>query len=636
MKDGFFKAAAAAPALRVADVPYNVQNIAAAAKTAAARGVRLLATPELSLTGYTCGDLFFQETLLRAAEEGLLKLAGETAGLELLIAVGLPLRVQNKLYNCAAMLYRGQVLGVVPKSFLPAYDDMSEPRVFVPAPEEPSSVLLGESFVPFGQGLIFSCRQMPAFSVGIEVCEDLWVPQPPSVSLCRGGATVIVNLCASSERGHKAEYRRDLVRMHSGVCKCAYILSDAGEGESTTDTIFSGHQVIAENGELISESLPFGAAAAVADLDVEAVLYERRKQNTYPADDGGAAVIWFDMQTEETAFETPVRKQPFMPETADERAVYCRRLLNIQSRALAARLRHVGSKRAVLGISGGLDSTLALLVACEAMDYLGRPHTDILALTMPGFGTTGRTRGNADKMCEKLGVELRCIPIGEAVQHHFNDIGHDLGTRDTTFENAQARERTQILMDVANDERGLVVGTGDLSELALGWATYNGDHMSMYSVNGSVPKTVIRHVVRYYADVCCDDALSQVLLDVLDTPVSPELLPPKEGEIEQKTEDLVGPYELHDFFIWYALRCAFSPRKIYRLARSAFAGSYDDQTILKWLKNFYRRFFAQQFKRSCMPDGPAVTEISLSPRGAWKMPSDAQRTVWQNELDELS
>ncbi|MEA5039644.1 MAG: NAD(+) synthase [Clostridiaceae bacterium] len=635
MKDGFVKVAAGAPALRVADIPYNAANIADLAKTAAGRGVRLLVTPELSLTGYTCGDLFLQEALLRAAAEHLLWLARETAGLDLLLIVGLPVKKDSRIYNCGALLHRGAVLGLVPKGHLPDYEDMTEPHVFAPAPEGVSSVMLGGAQIPFGQGLRFSCRSLPAFSVGIEVCEDLWVPQQPSLALCRAGATVIANLCASSERGHKAAYRRDLVRIHSGVCKCAYLLANAGEGESTTDAVFSGHEIIAQDGALLCEASPFGSALAVADADIEAILYERRKQNTYPSAESGGTEIWFDMEPRETALEHPVAKQPFMPADMDERADYCRLLLTIQSHALAARIGRVGSKRAVVGVSGGLDSTLTLLALCEAMDRMNRPRTDILALTMPGFGTTGRTRGNAEKMCEALGVELRCVPIGESVERHFQDIGHELGNRNVTFENAQARERTQVLMDVANDEGGMVIGTGDLSELALGWATYNGDHMSMYAINAGMPKTVVRLVVRYYADICCNETLAAVLRDVLDTPVSPELLPPKEGEIEQKTEDLVGPYELHDFFIWYALRWGFSPKKIFRLAKSAFADTYNDATILKWLRNFYRRFFAQQFKRSCMPDGPATTEISLSPRGSWRMPSDARGTVWMQELEDL-
>lgn len=635
MKDGIVKAAAAAPALRVADVPYNAKNILDAAKSAAARGVRLLVTPELSLTGYTCGDLFQQETLLRAAREYLLKLAEETAALDLLLAVGLPVQKDGRLYNCAALLHRGAVLGLVPKGHLPDYEDMTEPHVFTAAPAGISSVQMGGTQVPFGQGMRFTCRCLPEFSVGIEVCEDLWVPDQPSRALCRAGATVIVNLCASSERGRKSAYRRDLVKVHSGVCKCAYLLSNAGEGESTTDAIFSGHQIIAQAGTLLCEALPFGPALAVADIDVQALMLARRKQNTYPAMDTAVSEVFFDMELKDTAFEHPVPKQPFMPESLDERADYCRLLLSIQARALAARISRVGSKCAVVGVSGGLDSTLTLIALCEAMDYMNRPRTDVLAITMPGFGTTGRTRGNAEKMCEALKVELRCVPIGQSVEQHFRDIGHELGNHNVTFENAQARERTQVLMDVANDESGMVIGTGDLSELALGWATFGGDHISMYGVNAGMPKTVIRLVVRHYADTCCSEELAAILRDVLDTPVSPELLPPKEGEIEQKTEDLVGPYELHDFFIWYALQWSFSPKKIFRLAKSAFSGIYDDAEILKWLKNFYRRFISQQFKRSCMPDGPATTEISLSPRGSWRMPSDACAAVWLKELESL-
>ena len=635
MKDGFIKLAAVAPALRVADVTYNAERIAEAAKAAARRGVRVLTTPELSLTGYTCGDLFLQDSLLRAAEEGLMALARATAALDLLLAVGLPLRQGGKLYNCAALLHKGAVLGVVPKTHLPGYGPLNEGRWFTPAPEEGSSVLLGGDFVPFGQGLLFTCRDLPALTVGVELCEDLWVPAPPSVALCREGATVILNLCASSESGQKSAWRRDLVRVHSGVCQCAYVMSVSGEWESSTDAVFSGHQLIAAGGAMLAEAEPFGDGLAVADADVEALLHERRRLTSYPAAEGTGMPVYFDMAPAATPLERAVPQQPFMPAELDRRAEYCRLLLNIQSRALCRRIAHVGAKRTVIGVSGGLDSTLTLLALCQAMDHMGRPRRDVLALTMPGFGTTGRTRGNAEKMCEALGVELRCVPIGPSVEQHFADIGHDPAQRNVTFENAQARERTQVLMDVANDENGLVIGTGDLSELALGWATYNGDHMSMYGVNGGMPKTVIRLVVRYYADTCGDEGLAAVLRDVLDTPVSPELLPAKEGEIEQKTEDLVGPYELHDFFIWYALRWGFAPGKIYRLARAAFTGEYDDATILKWLKNFYRRFFSMQFKRSCMPDGPATTEISLSPRGAWVMPSDAVRTVWQTELDGL-
>lgn len=638
MKDGLIKVAVGTPEIRVADCAYNAASTVAVAKRAADAGVRILALPELCLTGYTCGDLFLQETLIEGAYAALEAVRRETEELDMLLTVGLPVMWHGKLFNCAAVLCRGEVLGLVPKTHLPNYAEYYEKRWFAPAPEENGYFegVFGEDVIPFGARQLFHCEEMPGLVLGVEVCEDLWAPCPPSVVHAQAGATVLLNLSAGDETTGKAAYRRELVRGQSARLVCGYLYANAGEGESTTDLVFSGHGLIAEDGSLLAEKPPFAEGLAVTDLDIGRIASERRRLTTFPAAAReGYLNSTFSLTVRETPLTRAIPSHPFLPAPA-ERENCCEQILQIQSRGLKKRLAHSGAKTAVVGISGGLDSALALLVSVRAMDLLGRPRGDVRTVTMPCFGTTARTRGNAELLCEKLGVSLSCVDITEAVAGHFRDIGHDPGQHDVTYENAQARERTQVLMDVANRTGGLVVGTGDLSELALGWATYNGDHMSMYGVNASVPKTLVRELVGYEADRAEDPALARVLRDILDTPVSPELLPPAEGKIGQKTEDLVGPYELHDFFLYYVIRWGFSPRKIFRLALCAFEGRYGRETILHWLRTFCRRFFAQQFKRSCLPDGPKIGSVSLSPRGDWRMPSDAAAALWLAELDGLS
>lgn len=636
MKNGFIKVAAGTPALKVADPAYNARQITAMMQEAHRSGIKLLVLPELSLTGYTCGDLFLQSTLQKGALAALDEIRNASLPLGLTVVVGLPLSVHDKLYNCAAVVSGGKVLGIVPKSNIPNYGEFYEARWFTPAPRTTETTLLAGEEVPFGTDLLFSCREMPEYKLAVEICEDLWVPASPSARHAAAGATVIVNLSASDEIIGKAAYRRQLASGQSGKLLAGYLYADAGRGESTGDLVFSGHDIIAENGTILTESAPFGEGLATTELDLQRIVGERSRANTYPAaDPAGYTVIPFSLPITNTVLTRPVSAHPFVPEDAAERNERCEAILTMQAEGLLGRLQHIGCKTAVLGISGGLDSTLALLATVRALDLLGRPRTDCIAVTMPGFGTTGRTKGNAEILCEKLGVTLRTVSITAAVRQHFLDIGHDEALTDTTYENAQARERTQVLMDIANMTDGLVVGTGDLSELALGWATYNGDHMSMYGVNGSVPKTLVRWLVRYAADTCGDEALAAVLYDILDTPVSPELLPTQDGEIRQKTEDLVGPYELHDFFLYHFIRHGCSPAKILRLAEVAFAGQYDRATILKWLRTFFRRFFQQQFKRSCLPDGPKVGTVALSPRGDWRMPSDASAELWMKELDAL-
>ncbi len=637
MKNGFIRTACASPELKVADCAFNAEKMAEAIQNAAAKGVQLLVFPELSLTGYTCGDLFSQRVLLEGAQQGLRRLLAASVGLETVAVAGLPVSAFNKLYNCAAVLQNGKLLGVVPKTHLPNYGEFYERRNFTPAFEGVSSIALCGQTAPFGTKLLFCCEELPDWTLAVEICEDLWVPRPPCVSHAVAGATVIANLSASDEIVGKADYRRRMLQSISARLLCGYLYADAGNGESTTDMVFAGHSMIAENGTLLAEAPIFSSKMIHTELDVERLCGERRRMSTYPAaDDAGYQRIPFSVTVSETALTRYIAPLPFVPDSSAERAERCEDILMIQAQGLRKRLSHSGAKTAVLGLSGGLDSTLALLVCARAMKLLGRPMTDIVAVTMPCFGTTARTKGNAELLAEKVGVRLRTIDIARAVALHFEDIGHDPKTLDVVFENAQARERTQLLMDIANQTDGLVVGTGDLSELALGWATYNGDHMSMYGVNASIPKTLIRHLVQFEAQRTDDEALRDVLLDVLDTPVSPELLPAENGEISQKTEGIVGPYELHDFFLYYSVRWGFSPQKVLRLAEAAFAGSYDRMTLLKWMRTFYRRFFSQQFKRSCLPDGPKVGSLTLSPRGDWRMPSDASSALWLKEVDNLS
>ena len=637
MKDGFLKAAALSPALRVADCAYNARQIAAALQACAGRGIKLAVFPELALTGYTCGDLFFQQALQQAALQGLAQILQASEGLDLIALVGLPVAVNGKLYNCAAVVCGGRLLGLVPKTCLPNYGEFYEKRHFAPGDKKVRTVTVCGQQVPFGTQLLFQCRQMPAFVLGVELCEDLWSALPPSTFHALAGATVLANLSASDETVGKAEYRRALVANQSARLLCCYLYASAGHGESTQDMVFAGHDLVAENGVLLAETGPFKGGDAVSELDCARMLAERARNTSFVPNDEGYQVVGFDLAVTETVLTRWVDPAPFVPGDARRRAERCELILRMQADGLAKRIEHTHAKTAVIGISGGLDSCLALLVAARAMRQLGRPAADVLAVTMPCFGTTRRTRSNAEILCRELGVSFREVNITATVRSHFADIGHDGQTPDVTFENSQARVRTLELMDIANLNGGFVVGTGDLSELALGWATYNGDHMSMYGVNAGVPKTLVRHLVRYEADTAPTDALRRVLLDILDTPVSPELLPAKDGEIAQRTEELVGPYELHDFYLYYVLRFGFGPRKIFRLAKAAFAGrpEYTDQVLYKWLRSFYWRFFAQQFKRSCLPDGPKVGSVTLSPRGDWRMPSDASAAAWLAELETL-
>ena len=638
MRDGFLKAAALSPALRVADCAYNTQQIIAQLKDAAARGVKLAVFPEFCLTGYTCGDLFLQHTLQQGALTGLQSILDASRELDVVALVGLPLLVRGKLYNVAAVLCRGRLLGLVPKTYLPNYGEFYEKRQFTPGSTEVEWVTVCGQQVPFGTSLLFRCCEMPSFVLGVEICEDLWSALPPSTFHALAGATVVANLSASDETVGKAEYRRALVQNQSARLLCGYLYASAGHGESTQDMVFGGHDLIAENGTLLSEALPFAGGWAETEIDCQRMESERARNTSFEPSVEGYQTVEFHLEPTETPLTRWVDPTPFVPHDQRLRAQRCELILKMQADGLAKRLEHARAKTAVIGISGGLDSCLALLVAVRAMKQLGRPTTDVLAVTMPCFGTTRRTRSNAEILCDELHVSFREINIAATVHSHFADIGQDEKVLDVTFENGQARVRTLELMDLANRTGGLVVGTGDLSELALGWATYNGDHMSMYGVNASVPKTLVRHLVQYEADIAASETLKTVLLDILDTPVSPELLPAKEnGDIAQKTEDLVGPYELHDFYLYHVLRFGFGPEKIFRLAKAAFAGraEYPDSVLYKWLRNFYWRFFAQQFKRSCLPDGPKVGSVTLSPRGDWRMPSDAAAALWLAELEQI-
>ena len=637
MRDGFIKVAAGTPHIRVADCRYNAESCFTLMREAYRQGVRVLALPELCLTGYTCGDLFLQPTLLRGAEEALATVLEATKSLDMVTALGLPVCFENKTYNCAAVIHQGEILALVPKTYLPNYGEFYEKRWFEPAGPGGRLFSFCGQEVYLGADVVFPCDTMPGLTLGVELCEDLWASTPPSVALAEAGATLILDLSASDETVGKAEYRRSLVTGQSARLVCGYVYADAGEGESTTDMVFVGHDLIAENGALLAERR-FATGLTISEIDVERLTYERRRMTTFRAKaDSRIITVPFALESATTTLTRYVSPTPFVPTDARDRAERCDEILKIAALGLKKRIEHTGASAVVVGLSGGLDSTLAILIAAVAMGLLERPASDIIAVTMPCFGTTDRTRDNAVELARRLGATLKRIDIGEAVKVHFRDIGQSMEDHDVTFENGQARERTQVLMDVANQCGGLVVGTGDLSELALGWATYNGDHMSMYGVNASIPKTLVRHLVSY---VCGDKeeedpALSHVLADILDTPVSPELLPAVGGKISQKTEDLVGPYELHDFFLYHAVRWGFPPRKVLRLAEHAFGRTYDRAIILKWDKTFYRRFFAQQFKHSCLPDGPKVGSVTLSPRGDWRMPSDAVASLWLEELEGL-
>ncbi|MCI8812861.1 MAG: NAD(+) synthase [Oscillibacter sp.] len=639
MKDGFISVACGAPKLRLADCDYNAEQTFTMMRAAEKAGVKVLVLPELGLTGYTCGDLFYQESLLRGAEQALATVLEATRNLEVVTAVGLPVRVKDCLYNCAAVIQKGQILGLIPKTHLPNYGEFYEKRWFSPAPEEAEYVdLCGQISVPFAAGQIFSCQNVPGLTLGFEICEDLWAPDSPSVKMARSGAAVIGNLSASNEVLGKTAYRRQLATTQSAKLLCGYVYSSSGPGESTSDVVFGAHQMIAENGTLLAERR-FDGGLLISEIDIQRLRCERRRTQALSPEPGGRRQDYtvFFLEEEKTKLTRYVAPMPFVPEGKEDRDARCREILLIASLGLKQRLEHTGAKTAVVGLSGGLDSTLAVLITGLAMKMLDRPMTDIIAVTMPCFGTTDRTRNNAVILAEKLGTVLKTVDITASVRSHFRDIGQDLENHDVTYENAQARERTQVLMDIANQTGGLVIGTGDLSELALGWCTYNGDHMSMYAVNASIPKTLVRHLVAHLArdNAGKDEALHDVLEDILDTPVSPELLPAVQGQISQRTEDLVGPYELHDFFLYYMLRWGFSPAKIYRLALYALEKKYSRDVILKWLKVFYRRFFSQQFKRNCLPDGPKVGSVAMSPRGDWRMPSDASWAVWKAELETL-
>ncbi|WP_288618358.1 NAD(+) synthase [uncultured Eubacterium sp.] len=636
MRQGFIKVAALTPKVTVADTQANRKEICRLMDEAEAKGAKILVFPELCITGYTCGDLFYQQVLLREAKKELLAIAKYTQRKDYLAFVGLPLEYNGKLYNVAAAVTQGKVLGLVPKTHIPNYNEFYERRHFAPGMKQPVPVALDEdTVVPMGTRVLFQCRQMPELKIGAEICEDVWAPNPPGVEHALAGATLLVNLSASDETTGKDMYRKSLVTGQSGRLICGYVYCSAGDGESTQDVVYSGHNLIAENGTLLAESRRFCNESIYTELDVVRLNEERRRMSTFMTSDESYINVEFSLKEEKTELTRFVDPAPFVPGNKADREKRCEEIFMIQAMGLKKRLEHTHAATAVVGISGGLDSTLALLVMVKAFDLIGKDHKDIVAVTMPGFGTTDRTYDNAVSLIKSLGATFREVSIVDSVRVHFKDIGQDEAVHDVTYENGQARERTQILMDIANKSGGMVIGTGDMSELALGWATYNGDHMSMYGVNASVPKTLVRHLVRYYADTCGDETLQNVLYDVLDTPVSPELLPPEDGKISQKTEDIVGPYELHDFFLYYILRFGCTPKKIYRLANYAFAGTYDTETIQKWLKTFYRRFFSQQFKRSCLPDGPKVGTVAVSPRGDLRMPSDASARIWMEELEHL-
>lgn len=631
MKDGFIKVAAATPKIKVADPAYNTEEILKIIDETEKNGASILVFSELTISGYTCGDLFLQQPLLTECKNQLLRIVKATENKSMLVVVGCPIVIKQKLYNCAVVISDGSILGIVPKTHLPNYSEFYELRHFTSGEGLEEDLWFGEEFgyVNVAVNQLFKCKEIPELVVACEICEDLWVPLPPSTYHAMAGATVICNPSASVETTTKESYRRSLVSNQSARLLAAYIYADAGEGESTQDVVYSGHHLICENGSVLAEAKRFTNEIIYADIDVQKLAAERRKMTSFP---GGQTEDYFEqefsLEVKENKITRTFPKAPFVPDNQDERDKRCDEILSLQSMGLKKRLEHTNCKHAVVGISGGLDSTLAVLVTARAFDLLDIPRENLICVTMPCFGTTDRTYQNAVSLIKELGATLKEVRIEKAVRQHFADIGHDENNHDVTYENSQARERTQILMDMANQYNGMVIGTGDMSELALGWATYNCDHMSMYAVNCSVPKTLVRYLVLYYAETTDNKKLSEVLMDVLDTPVSPELLPPVDGVISQKTEDLVGPYELHDFFLYYMLRFGFPKSKLYRMAKLTFDGVYDDETIKKWLDKFYWRFFSQQFKRSCLPDGPKVGSVAVSPRGDLRMPSDASPTAW--------
>ena len=645
MAYGFVKTACVSPRLKVADCCFNAEKIVEAAVTAAGKGAAVIVFPELSITAYTCGDLFFQQALLKSAEEQLALIIKKTSKLGSLIFVGLPVARTEGIYNCAAAICGGQLLALYAKSYLPNYGEFYERRQFTPFQQNMETQFIsfaGFENVPFGTDILLQEQSDSSLTIACEICEDLWVPVPPSSRHVLAGATLIANLSAGNEIIGKAEYRRNLVKSQSARSICAYLYANAGMDESTQDMVFAGHNLIVENGSLLGESALFSNEAVYADIDIERLCQERRRTTSFGFSannnffDSDYVTVPFSLKAEKTCtdggFLRYIDAHPFVPNDAEKRSQRCLEVITLQYQGLAKRLRHINCQSAVIGLSGGLDSTLALLITCRAFDSVGVSREKITAITMPCFGTTDRTYKNACALAKECGVTLKEVRIADSVRQHFKDIGQDEAVHDVTYENCQARERTQVLMDYANKTNGIVIGTGDLSELALGWCTYNGDHMSMYGVNSSIPKTLVRYLVQWFAD----ENDSAVLRDILDTPVSPELLPPAEGKISQVTEDLVGPYELHDFFLYYLLRFGFSPSKIFFLAQhSELAKTYSSGIILKWLKTFYRRFFSQQFKRSCMPDGAKVGTINLSPRGDWRMPSDAMVSLWLEEVEMI-
>ncbi|MDD3946893.1 MAG: NAD(+) synthase [Clostridia bacterium] len=632
MKHGFIKVAAATPTIKVADCNLNAENIIVDLKECASQGAKIIVFPELVITGYTSGDLFYQETLQDAAIKALSKIRKASVNINALIFVGLPLRVGGRIYNTAAAIFEGRILGVIPKTYLPNYNEFYEKRQFGEAPQKNSIIELDNQKVVFGTKILFQCRDIPELIVAAEICEDLWVMTPPSAAHALAGASVIVNLSASNETVGKEDYRRNLVCGQSARLISAYIYSDIGDGESTTDIVFAGHNIIAENGKILAETQLFQNKTIYSEIDVYSLAYERSKLANYAGNTEGYDTVEFVFNPAETVLTRQYPKYPFVPSEEQELSNRAELILTMQAHGLKKRIHHTGVKTVVIGVSGGLDSALALLVAARAVKLAGKDANSVLGVTMPCFGTTNRTLTNAQRLMTALGTGSQKVEIGDAVKDHLNKIGHT-GQMDVTFENAQARERTQVLMDIANLTNGLVVGTGDLSELALGWATYNGDHMSMYGVNASVPKTLVKYLIRYEA-LKAGGELKEVLLDILDTPISPELLPPQEGEIAQITEDLVGPYALHDFFMYYLIRMGFPPSKVYRIAKLAFLNEMDEETVKKWLEVFIKRFFSQQFKRSCLPDGVKIGSVALSPRGDWRMPSDASPSLWLKELEQ--
>ncbi|NLI55101.1 MAG: NAD(+) synthase [Clostridiales bacterium] len=628
MKDGFVKVAAGTPEIRIADCEHNADAVIAVIRRAEADGVKVLVLPELTIVGYTSGDLVLSTALTDRAMLALERITRATGGSDMLVAIGVPIVFGHLLYNCAAVVQNGRVLGVIPKTHLGNYGEFYEKRTYAAALDTIEEMELFGQKAPFGNRLVFCCREMPLFNVGVEICEDLWAAVPPSTLLADCGANILLNLSASDEAVTKVDYRRMLVQSQSSRTNSAYVFCSAGDGESTTDVVFSGHDMISENGVLLAEAKPFGAGYCASEVDLEFLSRERRRFARKLFDNTDILRIPFSMDVSETKLTRIFWKTPFVPDVPESAATRFEQVLAIQSHGLKQRIKHTSAKKLLIGVSGGVDSTLALIIAKEALALLGRPAEDVVAVTMPCFGTSSRTRGNAEKLCDALGISMREIQIGDSVKQHLADIGHPLELHDAAYENAQARERTQVLMDLANMYNGLVIGTGDLSELALGFATFNGDHMSSYGVNADVPKTLIRAMLRYIAGKS-DAALRDVLIDIVDTPVSPELLPTKDGAIAQVTEDLIGPYELHDFFLYHMIRRGAGKGKILRLAKYAFDGDYDDATIEKWYALFIRRFFSQQFKRNCIPDGPRIGNVALSPRGDWRMPSDAQPSAFQ-------